>query len=91
MSEPVTRPGPPVALTLVVRRDCWLCDEFAAALARWDDGRGRCRVSERDADDSPELTARYGLRLPVLLAGEQEICAGHLDVVALDRYLATQA
>lgn len=78
----------PLALTLVTRRECALCDEFAAALARWDGGRGLHTLALVDADDTPGHAARYGRRLPVLLAGEREICAGHFDPSALERRLA---
>lgn len=87
MTEPAV-PAAPLALTLITRRECTLCDEFAAALARWDGGRGRHVLALIDADEVPGCAARYGHRLPVLLAGEREICAGHFDPVALERQLA---
>ena len=62
-------------LTLVTRLDCSLCASFESALAAWEAGRGRFRLEVVNVDSSAELAARYGLRVPVLLAGEQEICA----------------
>jgi len=41
-----------------------------------------------DLDQSPELEKRYGQFVPVLKAGEEEICHFHLDHTALDAYLA---
>lgn len=41
-----------------------------------------------DLDQSPELEKRYGQFVPVLMAGEEEICHFHLDHTALDAYLA---
>ncbi|MGD8921327.1 MAG: glutaredoxin family protein, partial [Gammaproteobacteria bacterium] len=32
-----------------------------------------------DVDTDPELRSRYGLRVPVLVAGEEEVCATRLD------------
>lgn len=63
------------ALTLVTRLDCGLCVAFESALAAWDAGRGRYQLAVVNVDSSAELAARYGLRVPLLLAGEQEICA----------------
>ena len=71
------------ALTLMTRLDCSLCTSFESALATWEEGRGRFRLEVVNVDSSPELAARYGLRVPVLLAGEQEICAFRLRVERL--------
>ncbi len=62
-------------LTLLTRLDCCLCTSFESALADWEEGCGRFRLAVVNVDSSAELAARYGLRVPVLLAGEQEICA----------------
>ena len=62
-------------LTLLTRLDCSLCTSFESALADWEEGCGRFRLEVVNVDSSAELAARYGLRVPVLLAGEQEICA----------------
>lgn len=40
-----------------------------------------------DVDCDPALAARYGLKIPVLAAGEREICHYVLDRAALSRYL----
>jgi len=41
-----------------------------------------------DVDQSAELQKRYGQFVPVLMAGEVEICHFHLNRTALDAYLA---
>jgi hypothetical protein len=41
-----------------------------------------------DIDNDTELTARYGVRIPVLVADGEEICHYHLDPIALDAYFA---
>jgi hypothetical protein len=41
-----------------------------------------------DVDSDDELRSRYGERVPVLLAGGDEICHYHLDRAALDAYFA---
>jgi thioredoxin reductase (NADPH) len=40
-----------------------------------------------DVDDHPTLEARFGERIPVLLAGEEEVCHYRLDVPALNAWL----
>jgi thioredoxin reductase (NADPH) len=40
-----------------------------------------------DVDASAELEARYGERVPVLVAGERELCHFRLDRAALTAYL----
>ncbi len=73
----------PLQLTLLSRRDCSLCEVLEADLARWDAGRGRYRLTTVDIDTSAELRRRYGLRIPVLLHGDTELCAGRLREGAL--------
>jgi len=41
-----------------------------------------------DVDNHPEVEAKWGDKVPVLLDGEIEICHYHLDVAALDARLA---
>ncbi len=41
-----------------------------------------------DIDSDPLLEEKYGERVPVLLAGEREICHYHLNSMALNAYLA---
>ncbi len=63
------------AWTLMTRLDCPLCVSFELALANWHAGRGRFQLNVINVDSSPVLAERYGMRVPVLLAGEHEICA----------------
>jgi len=63
------------AWTLMTRLDCPLCTVFESALLEWEAGRGRFRLQVVNVDASAELVARYGMRVPLLLAGEREICA----------------
>ncbi|MBK6657870.1 MAG: glutaredoxin family protein [Proteobacteria bacterium] len=61
--------------TLMTRLDCPLCTSFETALRAWEAGHGRFELAVVDVDSSPTLAERYGLRVPLLLSGEQEICA----------------
>ncbi len=65
-------------LILYSRQDCHLCHEMEQDLARL---IRRHPVSVRvvDVDTDPELRRRYGLRIPVLVAGDEEVCATRLD------------
>jgi hypothetical protein len=40
-----------------------------------------------DVDNSRDLEEKYGELVPVLLAGDREICHYHLDHAALNAYL----
>jgi hypothetical protein len=41
-----------------------------------------------DVDENPDLALKYGLYVPVLMAGDEEICHYHLDTAKLTAYLA---
>jgi len=78
------------SLTLVVRRWCGLCDvmrEAAVPIA----ARHGYRIVDVDLDLHPEWEARFGERVPVLLAGEppdgEALAELVLDPEALDRRL----
>jgi thioredoxin reductase (NADPH) len=67
-----------VELIIYSRQDCHLCHEMERDLARL---TREHPVSVRvvDVDTDPQLQSRYGLRVPVLVAGEEEVCATRLD------------
>src|SRR5215472_3363641 len=69
-------------LTLLTRGYCHLCDEMRAALAPLAAQAG-LSVEEIDVDSDPALEARWGEHVPVLLAGERELCRHRLDRAAL--------
>lgn len=74
-------------LTLISREHCHLCEEMLSALQRLQ-GRFSFDVDVVDVDSRPELEARWGEFVPVLLDGQIELCHYHLDVAALDARLA---
>lgn len=72
-------------LTIYSREHCHLCHEMIAAL------RGLQRqysfdFDVVDVDSAIALKKQYGIRVPVLAAGGEEICHYHLDHAALDAY-----
>ncbi len=71
------------------RHECHLCDEMLASLQALLGGAADVEVIDISGDD--ELEARYGLRIPVLCAGDVELCCYHLDAERVGNWLATTA
>ena len=69
------------------RKHCHLCEDMIAALKELQT-RHPFRLEVIDVDSDAGLKSRYGERVPVLLAGGQEICHYHFDPVALGAYFA---
>lgn len=71
-----------VQLVMYGRSGCHLCDDMREALEN-------CReqldfsLEFRDIDARADWQQRYGERIPVLLAGDSEICHYYLDRQAL--------
>ena len=84
-----SKPGMASPVTLIVygREECHLCQEMIASLHELQ-GRLHFQIKLVDIDNDTELTARYGVRIPVLVADGEEICHYHLDPIALDAYFA---
>ena len=72
-------------LTLYSRPECHLCEALLADLIPLlgaDDS-----VETVDVDSSVALERRYGLRIPVLVAGELELSSYPLDRESVRRHL----
>jgi len=73
-------------LILYTAKGCQLCEEIKKQLelplAR---NNVVCHIIDIDGD--LELQHRYAARIPVLVSGNQEICEGVLDVLALESFL----
>ncbi len=78
-----------LTLTLYGRAGCHLCDDMLAQLRPLEQRYG-FGLEMVDIDGSPELGALYGLKIPVLAAGSEEICHYFLDADALVRFLEDQ-
>ncbi|MCB1890166.1 MAG: glutaredoxin family protein [Rhodocyclaceae bacterium] len=72
-------------LTVLSRQWCHLCHELIDALAPLAQECGLA-VEVVDVDEHPELEARWGELVPVVLAGERELCHYHLDEQAIRAY-----
>ena len=74
-----------IKLTLYSRPECHLCETLLADLAPvLPDG---VTVETVDVDSNVALERRYGLRIPVLTAGELELSGYPLDRDRLQQYL----
>lgn len=73
-------------LKLYIRTYCHLCDDMRAAIEPWREKLG-FRLAEVDVDDDPELEARLGEKVPVLMRGDKEICHYFFDESAFKRCL----
>ena len=71
-------------LVLYHRRGCHLCEQMLAAI--YGTYGDEVEVQLVDVDTDPSLKERYGLRIPVLAAGQKVICEARLDEDALDAY-----
>ena len=74
-----------IKLTLYSRPECHLCEAFLADLMPLLDTN--VLVETVDVDSSVALERRYGLRIPVLTAGELELSCYPLDRERVQRYL----
>ncbi|RRN45665.1 glutaredoxin family protein [Lautropia dentalis] len=75
-------------LTVLSRSYCSLCQKMLDALAPWQAQYG-FEVQTIDVDGDEALVDRYNELVPVLLAGDTEICHWHLDEAKLQAFLAS--
>lgn len=73
-------------LTLYIRTYCHLCEDMRAAVEPWRARLG-LELAEVDVDGDPELEARLGEKVPVLMGGDEEICHYFFDEEAFRRCL----
>jgi hypothetical protein len=73
-------------LKLYSRGNCHLCEEMLEALRPLLAGKAELDVVDIDGD--PGLEREYGIRIPVLKAGDVELSVYRLDKDRVDRYLA---
>lgn len=73
-------------LTLYSRTGCHLCEDMESLLPSYLDGAG-LSLNIIYIDNKADLEQLYGSRVPVLKAGQKEICHYFLDVKALQQYM----
>lgn len=74
-------------LTVYGRSYCHLCSDMMAALEALKPQYGFV-IEWVDIEDDDPLEARFGEWVPVLMAGDEEICHYHLDPLRLDAHFA---
>ncbi len=74
-------------LTVYGREGCHLCRDMWDALKELQ-AEGGFRLSWVDVDGDAGLARRYGTKVPVLMAGERELCHYFLEMPALNAFLA---
>jgi hypothetical protein len=74
-----------VTLTLYSRPECHLCEALLEELAPL--LPESVAVVKFDVDSSAETMRRYGLRIPVLAAGNEELSGYPLDRERVQRFL----
>ena len=65
--------------TVFTRPGCTLCESFMTDLADMLGPAESATVEVVDISDDSELVARYGTKIPVLLADGDFVCCYHLD------------
>ena len=76
-----------ISWTVYTRSECSLCEELLSELAVLL-GPAAADVSVIDIADDPELEAKYGRRIPVLLADGDFVCNFRLDEARVRAYLS---
>ena len=81
-----------ILLTVYSRPGCHLCDEMKAVVQRVvRTEQAPIQVEEIDISTDPELEARYGLEIPVLLVDGRKVAKYRIDEQALKRIVAEKA
>lgn len=76
---------PEPRLTIYSREQCGLCDDMIAGVREMLGPEPAFEVIDIDRDES--LRARFGTRIPVLVADDEVLCYGHLDRARLRNWL----
>jgi len=82
-AAPAPAPAPSAGLLLLVREECELCEQMAAALAALARRVALPPVASADVDSDPQWQRRYGLKVPVLLLDGTPVCRTRLDEAEL--------
>jgi len=74
-------------LIVYSRAYCHLCDDMIEGLRRLQ-GQVDFELEVVDVDGDARLEARYGERVPALVAAGVELCHYHLDLAKVNEYLS---
>ena len=73
-------------LMVMSRAGCHLCEQVIEELVPLI--RGRAQLEVIDIDTDPQLVARYGLRVPVVVADDRDLSEFPLDRDAVNGFLS---
>ena len=79
----------PVRLTFYFRQGCHLCDDMWEQLQTMRADRS-FELTPVDVDEEPALRERFGDKVPVLTAGDVELCHYYLDPRSVEAWLDTE-
>ena len=74
-----------LVLSIYTRAECHLCEEMLDDLKSWQN-QFKFKINIVNIEHDASLTDRYATRIPVLTAGDIEICNYHLDENTLLKY-----
>jgi glutaredoxin len=77
---------PDLHFVMYTRKDCHLCEAAWALLTKHQQERG-FTLTAIDVDDSPEMVAKYGHEVPVIVVNGKERFHGDVNEVLLRRLL----
>ncbi len=81
-----------IALTIYTRPGCHLCHEMKILVERVvRDTRAAAQIEEVDIGNDPDLEARYGLEIPVLLVNGKKAAKYRVTEKELMRILTSRA
>ena len=78
-----------IELTVYSRPGCHLCEELVAELEPL--AAGRARIDIVDISEDGALTRRFGLSIPVLMHGDEELSRYRLDRGRLTEFFDQQS
>ena len=82
---------PVIALTIYSKPECHLCDDMKRVVRRVaQTSDDRIAIEEIDISHDPDLQARYGLEIPVLLVNGRKVAKYRISEDALRRVLTGQ-
>lgn len=81
-----------MTLTVYSRPGCHLCEEMLAVISRTVPSAGRSvSIEEIDISTDPDLEARYGLEIPVLMIDGRKVAKYRISETALQRIIGERA
>jgi hypothetical protein len=81
-----------IALTIYTRPGCHLCQDMRVIVERVvRDTHATARLEEIDIANDPDLEARYGLEIPVLLVNGRKAAKYRISEKELTRLLRSRA